>query len=218
MTIQLTCSLMFRESLPSSAPQGGYDLITLSDPDIESSAVLEKFLDLIYPVPQHDLSQALVYQKVIQLARKWECLHALEILYNAVLLSITNAQKVARISGLTNRRNNPPDYLFIIAAGLEDMELLRTVVAQCSSLTRKYDWMDRNYVCEGEPAGAPRSGWPDAVAYPRAFDFGAWSLDHYNALQPEIIWCMIYSRKFKGKPDWEVISTQFIDLLKKRCE
>jgi hypothetical protein len=218
MIIQLTCSLMFRESLPPSAPQGGYNLITLSDPNIESSAVLEKLLDLIYPVPRHDLSHALVYQKVIQLAKKWECLHALENLYNAVLLSITSAQKAARISGLTNRRNDPPDCLFIIAAGLEDMELLRIVVAQCSSLTWKYDWMDRDYVCEGNPATALRNGWPDAVAYPRAFDFGAWTLDHYNAVQPEIIWCMIYSRNFKGKPDWEVISTQFIDLLKKQCE
>jgi hypothetical protein len=156
MMIQLTGSLMFRESLPPFPPQGGYDPVTLSDPDVEISVVLEKFLDLIYPVPQHDLSQALVYQQVIQLAKKWQCLHALETLYNAVLLSIMNAQKVAQKAGLTNRRNNPPDYLFIIAAGLEDMELLRTVVAQCSSLTWKY-WMDRDYVCEGEPASAPKT-------------------------------------------------------------
>lgn len=170
--------------------------------------MLEKFLDLIYPVAHHDLSQAVVYHHVIRLARKWHCLYALEALYNAVKLAITNR-------GFTK----PPDYLFIIAVGLEDTSLLKMVISECSTQRWDHTWIDLDYVAEGIPSQYSTPGGPgDRGIFPRAFEFGAWTLEHYLTIPLPIIWCVLCTRKSRRGKDWNVIAGELTRMISRLCE
>jgi len=162
---------------------------------------------LIYPVAHHDLSQAVTYHHVIRLARKWNCLYALEVLYNAVKLSVTNRQST-----------KPPDYLFIIAVGLEDALILKMVVSECSAQRWDRTWIDLDYVAEGIPSHYITSDDPqNSIMFPRAFEFGAWDLDHYLTIPPPIIWCMLCARKGGREEDWSVIADEMTRMIARLC-
>jgi hypothetical protein len=205
--------LTFRETLPSSPPKSGYEPIILSDNHIETSTVMENSFDLIYPVSQHDLSQALVYRNVIRLARQWKCLHALESLFTAVHQSIN-----------TGRYKSPPDYLFIIAVGLEDAPLLVTIVAKCSSPRWDRTWNDLDYVCHGissvhgtKGRGQDKSPSQNRDVYPRVFALGAWSLEHYLSIPTPISWYLFNAQRTKSKTNWEFVADTFKSMLRKNC-
>jgi len=170
--------------------------------------VLEKFFDLIYPIARHDLSQAVIYHHVIRLARKWHCVYALEILYNAVKLSVADR-------GFTN----PPDYLFIIAVGLEDTSLLKLVISECSTQTWDHTWTDLDYEAKGLPDRCFTLHHPQySILFPRAFEFGAWTLDHYLTIPPHIIWCMLRARRASQGNDWHTNVHWLTRYISRLCE
>jgi hypothetical protein len=132
------------------------------------------------------LKDGLLIRRVIQLARLWKSLSALDKISREVFL--------AAFSGLTSISFTA---LFIIAVGLEDPTLLGFIVAQTEQRQWVFAWSDMNCFCLNSVASLREER--SEVDRQHHYDFGCWPLEHYQSIPPHIIHTLLVLHDVSAK-------------------
>ena len=180
----------------------------MTDVDIGHSAVITKFLDFIYPNLWVDLDDGLLDRRVIRLARKWECLYALDRIGKEILLRT-----------ITDTSREPNTSLFITAVGLEDPALLGAIVAKTGHRRWPAECHEMDYICDGIPEATNASNM--GIGTPFLYNFGCWSEEEFTSIPLTVLWCFhraYREQELLRKRDWAGVAVQFHEQLQQTCE